>query len=78
MTDSSKRAAKLAILCRAEGYDKLIDLLTASMADTVCPGICMVDGCDHIEHYEKDSEEAYCEACGSNTVTSALVLPEVI
>ena len=78
MSDPSKTAAKLAILCKAEGFNELIDLLTASMADSVCPGICMEDGCDHIEHYEKDSEEGYCEACGSNTVTSALVLAELI
>jgi hypothetical protein len=74
----TEKAKKLVKICEAEGYRSLDELLTASMPDAVCPGICMVEGCDHIEHYEKDSEEGYCEACGSNTVTSALVLAELI
>jgi hypothetical protein len=74
----SQKTKKLVTLCEAEGFRSLDDLLRASMSDVVCPAICMVEGCDHIERYEKDQEEGYCEACGSNTVTSALILAELI
>jgi hypothetical protein len=72
------KAKKLVTLCEAEGYRSLADLLQASMSDVVCPAICMVEGCDHIEHYEKDQDEGYCGACGNTTVTSGLVLAELI
>jgi hypothetical protein len=33
---------------------------------------------DHIEHYEKDQDKGYCAACGNTTVTSGLVLADMI
>jgi hypothetical protein len=78
MTDPSNRVAKLATLCKAQGFSDLTEFLTASMADSICPAICMTDGCDYVADMESDQEEGYCEACGSNTVVSALVLAELI
>jgi hypothetical protein len=43
----SHKAAKLMKLCDLEGYKRLYDLLKASTADSVCPAICMTEGCDH-------------------------------
>ena len=74
----SHRAKKLMTLCEAAGFRYLNDLLAASLADTVCAAICMTEGCDHVAQYEKDQDEGYCEACGGNTVTSALILAEII
>ena len=74
----SNKAAKLMTLCDLEGFKSLNDLLKAAAADSVCPAICMTEGCDHIAKYEKDQDEGYCEACGGNTVTSALVLAGII
>jgi hypothetical protein len=74
----SSKAAKLMKLCDLEGYKRLDDFLKASVADSVCPAICMTEGCDHTTEMEKDQDAGYCEACGSNTVVSALVLAGLI
>jgi hypothetical protein len=74
----SNKAQKLMKLCEAEGFDKLDDLLTLATADSVCPAICMTEGCDYTAEMEPDQTEGYCEACGGNTVTSALILAGLI
>jgi hypothetical protein len=42
----SHKAVKLMTLCDHEGFDSLDDLLQAAATDSVCPAICMTDGCD--------------------------------
>jgi hypothetical protein len=74
----SAKVAKLMKLCDAAGFDSLADLLAASMSDSVCPAICMTEGCDYTTDMEPDQTEGYCEACGGNTVVSALVLAGII
>jgi hypothetical protein len=74
----SRRAAKLMKLCDLEGYKRLDDLLEASVTDSICPSICMTEGCDYTTEMEPDQDAGYCEACGGNTVTSALVLADLI
>lgn len=74
----SIKGAKLMKLCEAEGFECLDDLLTMSAADSVCPAICMTEGCDYTTEMESDQEEGYCEACGGNTVVSVLVLVGLI
>ena len=64
-TAAEKRQAKLDRLVEIEGYDSLDDLL---------PAICMSDGCDYTAEMEPDQDRGWCEVCGTNTVTSALVL----
>lgn len=68
------KATKLLKLCEAQGYRTVEELLQAHAGDSVCPAICMTEGCDYITEMEPDQDEGYCEACGGNTVTSALVL----
>jgi len=74
----SHKAQKLMKLCDIEGFENVEDVLFSSTADTVCPAICMTEGCDHTAELEPDSREGYCEACGGNTMVSALVLAGVI
>lgn len=74
----SNKAAKLMRLCELEGFTTLNHLLKRSAADSVCPAICMTEGCDHTTEMEPDQDHGYCEACGGNTVTSALVLAGLI
>ena len=69
----SNRAAKLMRLCEIEGFRTIEEILFASITDSVCPAICMTEGCDYTAEMEPDLEQGYCEACGGNTVTSALV-----
>ena len=68
------KAQKLMKLCEVEGYKNARDLIQAVWTDSVCPAICMTEGCDHTAEMEPDQTEGYCEACGGNTVTSAIVL----
>ncbi len=72
------RAQKLMKLCEVEGYKTVYDLVQAVWAESVCPAICMTEGCDYTAEMEPDQSEGYCEACGGNTLTSALVLAGVI
>jgi len=74
----TNKATKLMRLCDLEGYKRIHDLVTASMRDSICPAICMTEGCDHTTEMESDQDAGYCEACGGNTVVSALVLAGLI
>jgi hypothetical protein len=73
----SNRAAKLMKLCEVEGFTSFEDLCAEAMAGE-CPAICMTEGCNHVAEMEPDQTEGYCEACGGNTLCSALVLAGVI
>lgn len=70
----SNKGAKLMKLCELEGFTTLNHMLRRGAADSVCPAICMTEGCDHTTEMEPDQDSGYCEACGGNTVASALVL----
>jgi hypothetical protein len=72
------RDAKLRALVAAEGYETLDDLLEAVITDSVCPAICVTDGCSYTHGMEPDQDRGWCEACGANTVRSALILAGVI
>jgi hypothetical protein len=74
----SHKAVKLMELCDLEGFDSLDDLLQAAATDSVCPAICMTEGCDYTTEMEPDQDRGFCEACGGNTVASALVLAGLI
>jgi hypothetical protein len=74
----SHKAAKLMKLCDLEGYRRLYDLLKASTNNSLCPAICMTEGCDYTTEMESDQDAGYCEACGGNTMVSALVLAGLI
>lgn len=75
----SNKALKLMKLCEAEGFKQLDDLLLlAALADSMCPAICMTEGCDYTTEMESDQDQGFCEACGGNTVASVLVLAGLI
>jgi hypothetical protein len=74
----STKAEKLLVLCELEGFHTLDDLLKAAVTDSVCPAICMTEGCTYTAEMEPDQDAGYCELCGGNTVTSALVLAGMI
>ena len=74
----SNKATKLMKLCELEGFKSFDDLLRQAASDSVCPAICMTEGCDYTTEIEPDQDEGYCEACGGNTVVSSLVLAGLI
>lgn len=69
---------KLKELVESEGFDTLEEMLEACIADSVSPAICTAPNCDYTAEMEPDQRAGYCEACGQNTVQSALVLAGII
>jgi hypothetical protein len=67
-------AGKLRTLMKIEGYDDLVEFLIENGSDSVCPGICINKGCNYTTEVEPDQDRGHCEACGTQTVKSALVL----
>jgi hypothetical protein len=75
------RKAKLGKLVELEGFEDENELFAAAMSDSVCPAICCNPdnpGCDYTAEMEPDQREGWCEACGTNTVASALILAGII
>ena len=72
------RDAKLRALCAAEGVDSIEAMLEAATFDSVSPGICIKPDCDGTTEVEPDQDRGWCEACGGNTVVSALILAGII
>jgi len=69
---------KLELLASIEGYDDSQELLEASVTNSVCPGICINEGCDFTTGIEPDCEDGWCEECETATVKSCLVLANLI
>ena len=76
--DDKLRRAKLAKLIESAGYENLEGLASAVVTDTVSPAICIEPDCDYTTEMEPDQDAGYCEECGKQTVTSALVLAGLI
>ena len=70
----SIKAAKLMTLCDKEGFETLDQLLRFAAGDSLCPAICMADGCDLTTETNPGQRSGYCEGCGGNTIVSVLVL----
>ena len=75
---AEKRRIKLDQLVESEAYDSLDDLIATTISDSVSPAICLNEGCDYTAEMEPDQREGWCEACGTNTVASALILAGII
>jgi hypothetical protein len=72
------RRVKLDQLVELEGCASLDELLEAAAIDSVSPSICTNENCDYTAEMEPDQNRGFCEACGTNTVASALVLAGLI
>lgn len=59
MSDLSQ--AKLQKLVELEGYDDEVDLIADAVAHSVCPAICMNDGCDYTADMEPDQDRGWCD-----------------
>lgn len=69
---------KLKTLAEIEGFSKVMEMLEEFAVDAVVPGICMNEGCEYSTGVEPDCENGICENCDENTVTSCLILAEII
>ena len=73
-----ERKAKLTTLIAAYGFATFDDLYEVAFRDSVGPAICTAPECNYTADMELDQREGYCEACGCNTVQSALILAGMI
>lgn len=78
MSTSVRNAQLLTTLAEAEGYDDIVALCEACIADSVNPGICVTDGCGYTCEVEPDQDRGWCEICNKGTVKAALVLAGLI
>jgi len=69
---------KLNVLAELEGYPDRMDMLEDAVFDSLCPAICTNTNCDAIADLEPDQDRGWCEACGTNTMKSALILAGLI
>jgi hypothetical protein len=65
-------------LVESEGYDDPVELIADATADSVCPAICMNEGCDFTTELEPDQDRGWCPECQTNSMKSALVLAGLI
>jgi hypothetical protein len=68
---------KLNKLAEIEGVG-ILELIEEGTMDSVCRGICTNKGCEYTTQVEPDQRHGHCEACGTQTVASALVLAGMI
>lgn len=76
--DRELRRAKLSKLIESEGFENLEQMLQATVFDSVSPGICVNPECNYTVEVEPDQNRGWCEACGTQTVQSALILAGLI
>lgn len=69
---------KLATLAAIEGYDDPMAFLEDNVIDSICPAICMNASCNATADYEPDQRAGWCEACGTGSMQSALVIAGMI
>lgn len=77
-SESERRRIKLEHLADIEGYERVDELLEAAALDSVCPAICLNEGCEYTCEMEPDQDAGWCEVCETNSMASALVLAGII
>jgi len=68
----------LAELIQSEGCDSLEALIEDFGTESSVPGICINPDCDYTEYTEPDQDAGRCEACGTLTIKSFLILAGLI
>ena len=68
------KAQKLMKLCEVEGFKNPLDLAQTFICDSVCPAICMTEGCDYTAEMEPDQDRGWCEVFERGTLVSGLDL----
>ena len=69
---------KIDKLIELEGFSSQEELANKYISDSLCPAICINDGCSYTVHLEPDQDKGYCEECGTNSVKSLFILMGVI
>ncbi len=73
-----QRHAKLELLAELEGFEDSQAMLSVAVYDSLVPAICMTPGCDASAELEPDADGDHCDQCGGNTLSSCLIIADVI
>ena len=71
-------AQLLRTVAKAEGFSTVASLLDRYVIDGCVPGICVTCGETIETSCEPDAEDIPCDACGTRTVRSILVLAGIV
>lgn len=72
-----KQIAKLVKLEAITGMGSM-ELARDATMESIAEGICMNPGCDYTDQVEPDCDSGWCEECSTPTVSSVLVLMDLI
>jgi hypothetical protein len=70
--------SKLNDLVEQWGFEDEMEMLERAVLDSCVPAICMNPDCDYTTEMEPDQDRGWCEACGTNTVKSCLILAGIM
>ena len=73
----AKKDEMRAALLNEYDYPDLTALIEDYVFDSVVPGVCK-KCCATVDEIEPDSQDGYCDECGTNNIVSAMVLAGVI
>ena len=65
---------KLIQLAEIEGFSDPLDFVEAYHTDGIVPAICMNRHCEATADLEPDMRNGRCEACGTPTMRSGLII----
>ena len=74
----TKEESKLIQLTSWEGFSNVDEMISATVMDSVCPGICINEDCNYTSEVEPDCSSGWCEECDEGSVKSCLVLAGII
>ena len=69
---------KLKKLSELEGYDDVDEFLADNMFTSFVPGICTNKNCSATYYVEPDQAKGHCEECSTKTVSSCLLLGNIL
>ena len=59
-------------LLEIEGYEDDVALIADAVSDSVCPAICMNDGCHYTAEMEPDQSQGWREVCNTNSLKMSI------
>lgn len=69
---------KLTELLEAEGYTSLDEFILVNDTDERVPGICGNFACSFTKDVHRDERHGWCDRCGTESVTSGLVIAQML
>lgn len=66
------------ILLEAYGESNEEEVIANYIHDSVCPAVCMNEGCENTAELEHDCSSGYCDECDTNSMKSLMIVMGII